>query len=238
MTSFALHIFAMVCMLLDHSWGMGLLKNDIFTCIGRLAFPIFAFMIVEGYFKTSNLKKYVSRLFIFALLSEIPFNLMIGNKIFYPVAQNVLWTFLIAIFLIWLMEKVKDKNIFIRALMLIFVLFIGFVLGLMCMTDYHYAGVYMVLVFYFFRGYKWYHFILQMICLYYINFEILGGFEYLIPIGNQTIHLVRQGIAILSIFPIWLYNGKQGYYNKYIKYLYYSFYPCHILLLWLIGVMF
>ena len=71
-------------MLLDHSWGMGLLKNDIFTCIGRLAFPIFAFMIVEGYFKTSNLKRYVGRLFIFAIISEIPYNLMMGDSIFNP----------------------------------------------------------------------------------------------------------------------------------------------------------
>lgn len=235
MTSFWLHIFAMVCMLLDHMWGLSIVQNDIFTCIGRIAFPIFAFMIVEGYFKTSNLKKYVLRLFIFALLSEIPFNLMVGGRVFYPVAQNVLWTFLISIGLIWLMEKVKDKNIFFRALMLIVVIFLGFILGLATFCDYHHAGIFMVLVFYFFHNKKWYNLILQIICLWYINAEILGGFEYVLTLFGQEVHILRQSIAMLFLIPIWLYNGKQGYYNKYIKYLYYSFYPCHILLLWVIA---
>ena len=232
MTSFWLHIFAMFFMLLDHTWGFGLVNNDIFTCIGRIAFPIFAFMIVEGYFKTSNLKKYVGRLFIFALISEIPFNLMLGSRVFYPVAQNVLWTFLIGIGLIWLMEKVKDKNIAIRALMLILVIILAFVLGIATLCDYHYAGVFMVLVFYFFRGKKWYFMLAQLICLYYINTEMLGGFEYVFTLFEQEVHLLRQSLSLIALIPIWLYNGKQGYYNKYIKYLYYSFYPCHIMLLW------
>lgn len=232
MTSFWLHIIAMFCMLLDHIWGLGLINNDILTCIGRIAFPIFAFMIVEGYFKTSNLKKYVGRLFIFALISEIPFNLMLGSRVFYPVAQNVLWTFLIGIGLIWLMEKVKDKNIAIRALMLIFVVILAFALGVLTLCDYHYAGVFMVLVFYFFRGKKWYLMLAQLVSLYYINTEMLGGFEYVFTVFEQEVHLLRQSLSLIALIPIWLYNGKQGYYNKYIKYLYYSFYPCHIMLLW------
>ena len=65
--------------------------NDWLTCIGRIAFPIFAFMIVEGYFHTRDLKKYVKRIFIFALISEIPFNLALGSRLFYPIHQNVLW---------------------------------------------------------------------------------------------------------------------------------------------------
>lgn len=231
MNSFVLHIVAMICMLLDHIWGIGLINNDILTCIGRIAFPIFAFMLVEGYFKTSNLKKYIVRLFVFAILSEIPFNLMLGGRIFYPISQNVLWTFLIGIGLIWLMEKVKDKNIFFRALMLILILFLGFVLGMICMSDYHYAGIFTVFVFYFFREKKWFNLIFQVICLWYINTQILGGFEYVLNIFGKEVHILRQSIAMISLVPIWLYNDKQGYYNKYIKYLYYSFYPCHILII-------
>ena len=226
----------MFCMLLDHMWAFSIIQSDVFTCIGRIAFPIFAFMIVEGYFQTSNLKKYILRLLVFAVISEIPFNLMLGGRVFYPVAQNVLWTFLIGLCLIWLMEKVKDKNIAIRSLMLILLLFVGLVLGIMGMVDYYHAGIYTVLMFYLFRGRKWYHFILQLIGLWYINTELLGGYEYLFNIGSYTLHILRQSIAVVAIIPIWLYNGKQGYYNKFIKYIYYLFYPCHILILWLITI--
>ena len=103
-TSFTLHILAMIFMLCDHLWGTIVPGNDWLTCIGRISFPIFAFMIVEGYFHTKSVKKYVLRLLIFALISEIPFNLMMGSGIFYPIHQNVLWSFLIAIGLICLNE--------------------------------------------------------------------------------------------------------------------------------------
>ena len=110
-TSFSLHIMAMAFMLCDHLWGTSFVNHDIFTCIGRLTFPIYAFMIVEGYFHTGDLKKYVRRLLIFALISEIPFNLMMGSNFFYPLHQNVLWSFLISIGLIHWNERVKREKI-------------------------------------------------------------------------------------------------------------------------------
>lgn len=72
----ALHVLAMTLMLMDHLWATLFPSLDWLTCAGRIAFPIFAFMIVEGYFHTHNFEKYVQRLFLFALLSEIPFDLM------------------------------------------------------------------------------------------------------------------------------------------------------------------
>ena len=73
MTSFALKIIAMITMLIDHSGDAYFKRTTAMNFIGRIAFPIFAFQITEGYTHTKNLKKYFLRLFIFALLSQIPF---------------------------------------------------------------------------------------------------------------------------------------------------------------------
>ena len=234
-TSMTLHIVAMVCMLCDHLWATIIPGNDWLTCIGRIAFPIFAFLIVEGYFHTHNLKKYVSRLFLFAILSEIPFNLLMGSRFFYPIHQNVLWTFLIGIVLIHWNEKVKKKNnCLLRIIVGMVSIILAFILGLLFMVDYYQAGVITVLVFYFFRGRKWWNFLAQFLLLVYINIEILSGYSYEIHLFGNTYYLVRQGFALFAFIPIWLYRGKQGPYNKVIKYIYYAFYPVHLLFLVLI----
>lgn len=106
----ALHILAMAFMLLDHLWATLFLSQEWMTCVGRLAFPIFAFMAVEGYFHTHSFKKYAQRMLIFAVLSEIPFDLMYGGTWFYPVHQNVIWTLLIGLLGIRAMEAVPGKG--------------------------------------------------------------------------------------------------------------------------------
>lgn len=233
-TSFHLHILAMAAMLCDHIWFALASGNDWLTSIGRIAFPIFAFMIVEGFFHTKNLKKYVKRLLFFAVISEIPFNLIAGGGIFYPLHQNVLWTFLIGIGLIWINEKFAKKGVAIRFLVGAGTAALGFLLGLISLCDYHYAGILTVLVFYFFRGRKPLDFIAQAVCLWYINFEIIGGFSYILNIFGTEVYFPQQGFALLALIPIWLYRGKQGIYNKAIKTVYYWFYPAHLLAIWLI----
>ena len=113
-SSFVLHVIAMAAMLCDHLWGTSFVNSDLFGYVGRIAFPIFAFLIVEGYFYTKNLKKYLLRLLIFALISEIPFNLMMAHDFIYPFHHNVLWTFLLSLIVIVFMEKTKHKHIAFR----------------------------------------------------------------------------------------------------------------------------
>ena len=108
-SSASLHILAMGFMLCDHLWAMLFPAEEWLTCVGRIAFPIFAFMIVEGYLHTHDLRRYLLRMFAGALLSEIPFNLMYGGSVFYPYHQNVLWTFLISLLLILLIEKSRAR---------------------------------------------------------------------------------------------------------------------------------
>ena len=234
-TSFALHIMAMLFMLCDHLWGTVIPGNDWLTCIGRLAFPIYAFMITEGYFRTKNLKKYVLRLLIFAVISEIPFNLAMGSSLFYPIHQNVLWSFLISIGLMHWNEKTKQKHgIPWRITVGILSVILGFIVGIVTFVDFYSAGILTVLVFYFFRGRKWWCYLGQLACLYYINAEMLAGFTYEIPIGGMTLYIARQSIALLALIPIFLYRGKQGYHSKCMQYFYYAFYPVHLLILGLL----
>ena len=231
-TSAVLHIIAMLFMLCDHLWGTVIPGNDWLTCLGRISFPIFAFMIVEGYFHTGNLKKYVGRLLLFAVISEIPFNLAMGSRLFYPIHQNVLWAFLLAIGFIHWNEKIrKSGKLWKRVIVGFASVILAYLSGLLTMVDFYHAGILTVLVFYFFRERKWYNYIAQFVCLWYINMEMLGGLSYQINIFGNTYFIARQGFALLAFIPIWLYRGRQGYHNKAFQYFCYWFYPVHLLIL-------
>ena len=237
-SSMSLHILAMVFMLCDHLWGTIVPGNDWLTCIGRISFPIFAFLIVEGYFHTRNLKKYAGRLLLFALLSEIPFNLAMGSSLFYPIHQNVLWSFLISLGLIHWNEKAKATQKLWRRIVTGFItVLLGYLIGLVTMVDFYHAGILTVLVFYFFRQRKWWCYAGQLFCLWYINMEMLGGYGYELQLFGEPFFLVRQGFALLALIPIWLYRGRQGYHSKLLQYAYYAFYPLHLLLLGLIKIL-
>ena len=231
----ALHIIAMALMLMDHLWATLLPAQDWLTCAGRLAFPIFAFMTVEGYFHTRNLKRYVLRLLLFALLSEVPFDLMYGGTWFYPFHQNVIWTLLMGLLGIRLMETVRAKGRTWRYILAsAAVVLAGVVLGTLCMVDYYGAGVLTVFLFYFFRGKKWWCLLGQLAALYWVNVELLGGLMYPIQLFGMDFELCQQGLALLALVPIWLYRGRQGYHSKPFQYACYAFYPVHMLLLVLV----
>ena len=153
-TSFTLHVLAMAFMLSDHLWATIITGNaDWMTCLGRLAFPIFAFMTVEGFFHTKNRKRYAGRMLLFALISEIPFNLMLSGSLIYPFHQNVLWCFLLCIGLMTLNEKAKSTGKWwIFGLTAAGTLLLGTLAGMLSFMDYMHYGVWMVLMFYFFRG--------------------------------------------------------------------------------------
>jgi len=234
-SSAGLHILAMSLMLCDHLWATVIPGNNWLTCIGRLAFPIFAFMLVEGYFHTRSLKKYALRLLVFAVVSEIPFNLMCSGSLLYPIHQNVIWTLLIGLWMIHLNEKAvqggsSTRVAFTRAGTVL----LGGLLGLITFTDYNAAGVLMILVFYFFRGNSWWCYLSQLAGLYYINFEMLKGLVFPVSLFGSTIEVPQQGHAILSLVFIWLYQGRKGYSSKWFQQLCYWFYPGHMFLLWLI----
>ena len=227
-----LHILAMALMLMDHLWATLFPAQEWLTCAGRLAFPIFAFMIVEGYFHTHNFKKYALRLLLFAVLSEVPFDLMYGGTWFYPVHQNVIWTLLMGLIGIHLMENVRKKRKTpIYLLTAVGVVAVGTVLGTVCMVDYYGAGVLTVFIFYFFRKRKWWCLLGQILALYWVNVELLGGLLYPLRLFGMDFEICQQGFALLALLPIWLYRGQQGCHSKLFQYICYAFYPVHMLIL-------
>lgn len=231
----ALHILAMAFMLMDHLWATLLPAQEWLTCVGRIAFPIFAFMAVEGYFHTHNLKKYLLRMLIFAVISEVPFDLMYGGTWFYPVHQNVIWTLMMGLAGIHLMETVrKKKSTFVYILVSAIVVILGGLLGTLSMVDYYGIGVLTVFIFYFFRGRKWWCLLGQLLALYWVNVELLGGLMYPIRLFGMEFELCQQGLALLALLPIWLYRGRQGYHSKPFQYFCYAFYPMHMLVIVLV----
>ncbi|MDE7288639.1 MAG: conjugal transfer protein TraX, partial [Oscillospiraceae bacterium] len=233
--SFGLHVMAMAFMLCDHMWATLFPAAEWLTCVGRLAYPIFAFMIVEGYTHTHNLRKYMLRLLFWAVVTEIPFNLMCSGSIFFPFHQNVLWTFLISLLMIILIEKCRTKFKPVSFVLLsVLIVVLGYVAGYAAIVDYFGEGVLMVLMFYFFRTPNLKNRLLQLICMYILNVEMLGGYSYEFALFGHSFEFAQQGFAILSLIPIWLYSGRQGFHSKAFRYFCYAFYPVHMLLL--VGV--
>lgn len=237
LSSSTLHLLAMGFMLCDHLWATVVTGNQWLTCLGRLAYPIFAFLLVEGYFHTSNLRRYGLRLLLFALMSELPFNLMYNGSLFYPLHQNVMWTLLLGLGCIHLNEWARKKDkLFLRILLGIGTVLGGFLLGFVTMVDYYGVGVLTILVFYFFRGGKWWCYLGQFALLYYLNVEVLSGMSFVVHLFGREVWIVKQGLALLALLPIWLYRGRKGLKGKGFQYLCYAFYPAHMLLLWLLKV--
>lgn len=190
----ALHILAMTFMLMDHLWATLLSSQMWLTHVGRLAFPIFAFLAVEGYFHTRSFKRYALRMLLFAVLSEVPFDLMYGGTVFYPVHQNVIWTLLLGLLGIRLMEAARAKGKrWLYVLTCAAVVVLGFALGTLGMVDYYGAGVLTVFAFYFFRERKWWCLLGQLAALYWLNVVVLGGQMYPVTLFGREIELCEPG---------------------------------------------
>ena len=233
----ALHlkILAMALMLCDHLWATLLPGQQWLTAVGRLAYPVFAFQIVEGYFCTHDRKAYFRRLFYFALLSEIPFNLMTAGDLWNPFQQNVLFTFCLGILLFRFLDHSKQKSTAAWAVSVPVAVAGGYLLGMLTFVDYYGYGILMLLSFYLFRNVRhgWLGILLSMIL---INGEFMGGLTYVISVLGHDFYFYQQSLAVLALIPIFLYNGKQGPHNRLIQYTCYAFYPAHMLILALIWL--
>ena len=222
-----LKLIAVVTMLIDHIGATVILRlllsgpqppelhaaYSIMRDIGRIAFPIYCFLLVEGFMRTRSRWRYAVRLGAFALISEIPFDLAFNSRVLEFGYQNVFFTLTIAFFTIWAMHFVTEKrewHLLLRVALWVPIGFAGMMLAWLMQTDYDAKGVLCVIALYVFRNVRWYQIIAG--CLAF------GWFE---------------PPALLAFIPIAFYNGSRGWK---IKYLFYLFYPVHLLVLYLICV--
>lgn len=202
--SFQLKCIAIVSMALDHT-GAVLYPSQIWLrCLGRIAFPIFCFLIVEGFFHTHDVRRYMGRLGVFALISEIPYDLAFRGVPLEYAHQNVFFTLLIGIGMMVLLERNREWPV--KAVILLLAMW----LAVLTRSDYNFRGVLLIFVFYIFHESRW--------------LAVTAG-----GLWNFLYQGVIQKYGVLSVLPLALYNGERG---RKMKYFFYIFYPAHLLLLY------
>lgn len=207
---------------------------NLMKSIGRLAFPLFAFMIAEGTIKTRSMPKYIGRLALFAIISEPIFyyahNIQNASVAGFLESlsrlnlTNVFFTLTlgaVAIYIYQLLERKKSKKIllsFFPALLII--LFVGGYIG----CDYGIAGIILIVALFFAKTkpQKTIVIFIWSISLYIIS-QGMGNWSQV-----WTLPIMKCVCAILSCALIWAYNGKRG---KPMKWIFYIYYPAHILVL-------
>lgn len=236
MTSFALKWIAVVTMLIDHI-GVALVPRDsvwyiVCRSVGRLAFPLFAFMLAEGYFYTKNFRKYFTRLTVFAIVSEIPFDMMLHGEPVYWGSQNIFFTLLLALGGIAVFDRLAAGG---RQTLSLFSLIITAFAAEILNTDYGAFGILTVFIFYRYRGER--KALAAWFTVFTLVFAALNAFGNL-PNTRSVVLSLIGGFAALSVIPMLLYNRQKGYSSKFWQYFFYAFYPVHMAVLYFMaGVM-
>lgn len=234
-------MIACVTMLLDHigavivlecfhqatgaTKGIWLEAYNLLRTIGRLAFPIYCFLLVEGVCRTRNPKKYGLRLLIGMLLSEIPYDLAFYGRVNWQ-EQSVMVTLLLGFVMLEIMKKCPKH--LLKLLEVLPFAFAAEKLG----SDYGAMGILVIAVFAFTQNLKYKH-LWQFLGIWFIfspnhlmMLNWLGG-----------IHWTIQELAVFAVVPIALYSGKKATNSKLLQWVFYLFYPAHLLILYLIQTM-
>ena len=227
LTSNKLKLIAVAAMVFDHFVGGFLVTDNIFGIIlktpGRIAAPIMCFLIAEGYFHTHNLNKYLLRLFVFALISHLPYNLYFSLGFFE--ATSVMWSLFLGLLALSVIKQEK-LNIIIKTLAVI----VCCVLSVR--ANWNYLAVLWIVFFGIFRGdYK-----KQMISLVLVGLlQIIPVYLGVGPVIESGPHFFRLGIY-LSIPLLYFYKGERGKNSKWISRFFYWFYPLHLIVFYLIRL--
>ena len=213
LSNFDLKIIAIITMTIDHIGAIMYPNIDIFRIIGRVSFPIFAFLLVEGFNHTSNKLKYFLRLILFAIITQPIYDYTFNNH-----ELNILFTFALSFLLLSSLEFIKKiiskyskgienylyKTVFYSLIYILFTLF-----SIILNVDYQALGISLVFIFY-------------LVPNLYLSFLL-----YLLAVTFLATNTI-QFYSLLSFLFIYMYNGEKG---KNIKYFFYLYYPLHLLIL-------
>lgn len=225
------HIGAVLVYAIYHSaWNAGnyTLSNAMaalyepMRIIGRIAFPIYCFLLVEGFHHTRNVKKYITRLSVGMLLSEIPFDLAFSGRMDWE-SSSVMVTLLLGCLMMQCIQRLG--GIWKLAVILPFVQIAEW-LG----TDYGGNGIALIAMLALTKG-------LPKEKLWRsAGFVILLWFGPDVQVGSLNIPM--ELFALIGLVPMFLYEGKKLTQSKWVQWAFYLFYPVHLLILWILERMF
>lgn len=222
MTSFLLRLLALVSMFVDHA-GLALFPRiGLFRCIGRLAFPLYCFLLVQGFLHTRDLRAYARRLFLLAVLSEIPFDLLIFGRIASVMEQNVGFSLLLGLLAITAAEVYDEAPV--KAAGSLLALFIA---SMILRVSYGWLGIALCLCFYKAKESR----SRQALCV--LPVEAVYCLSLLLS-GVEMSWVLVSLCAMFSALPILFYNGKPGLRHGFMSFLFYAAYPLHMIALLLI----
>ncbi len=217
MSSLTLKIIAVVTMLVDHVGFLFFPEEEIFRIIGRISFPLFAFLIAEGFIKTKDVKEYLKRLSIFAVISQVPFFFFERVAGLSGIHLNILFTLALGVLTLLVITKVR--NLLIKILGVLVLLTLAYFGNF----SYGVYGVLSILGSYLF---------LKNRRAGIVTLSVLPFLENIRLFLMNIIFL--QFFAVFSLIPIYFYNGNQG--PKIQRLIFYWFYPAHMAVLTLIFI--
>ena len=235
MTAFTLKIIALLAMLTDHIgevYALSIPNAFLLRMIGRLAFPLYAYMIAEGCRHTSNIKKYALRLGVFALISEIPFDLCFENAGISGIGeltflsfdyQNVFFNLCLAVTAVYAWERAKESG---HRLLGAAAFAAATITAALLRADYTYYAVPLIACLYFARDKK-----IQAAAMgVFAALLYLPGYNYRVLLFGHRLPggLLAFLTALIPAVLILFYNGRRG---PKVRYFFYACYPLHLIVL-------
>lgn len=219
MSSFFLRLIALMSMMIDHT-GLALFPNiGLFRCIGRLSFPIYCFLVVQGYLHTRDIRAYGRRLLLLAIVSEIPFDLLIFGRMSSLMEQNALFSLLLGLMALLCADQLAAKPLHASAAVMALCM-----LSMAANVSYGWLAIALCLSMRFAAESK------VRLLVYTVGSLLLYTLTLLLS-GVAHSWVLTSLCALFALIPLLLYNEKRGMRHPAVTFMFYAAYPLHLIAL-------